>query len=70
MVGLQSELALTTLYQGSKNYHEALQFYQGLGFRLTALIPNNAGVFPDLNEVDCLMYNAQLPRASEVTASR
>lgn len=57
-VGLQSELGLTTLYKGSKNFHEALDYYQTLGFKLSALMPNNAGAFPDLNEVDCLMYNS------------
>jgi FkbM family methyltransferase len=56
-VGLQSELALTTLYQGARKYYEALEYYRSLGFKLSGLIPNNAGHFPDLNEVDCLMYN-------------
>jgi FkbM family methyltransferase len=56
-VGLQSELALTPLYQGVNTYYEALEYYRSLGFKLSGLIPNNAGHFPDLNEVDCLMYN-------------
>jgi FkbM family methyltransferase len=56
-VGLQSELGLTALYKGAHDFREALDLYQSLGFRLSALIPNNAGAFPDLNEVDCLMYN-------------
>jgi FkbM family methyltransferase len=56
-VGLQSELALTTLYEGAHKYYEALEYYRSLGFKLSGLIPNNAGHFPDLNEVDCLMYN-------------
>lgn len=56
-VGLQSELGLTALYKGARNFREALDLYQALGFKLSALIPNNAGAFPDLNEVDCLMYN-------------
>ena len=59
-VGLQSELALTTIYKGAQNYHEALEYYRSLGFRLSGLIPNNAGHFPDLSEVDCLMYNPKL----------
>jgi len=63
-VGLQSELGLTTLYKGSKNFHEALVYYQTLGFKLSALIPNNAGAFPDLNEVDCLMYNSAYRQAT------
>jgi FkbM family methyltransferase len=63
-VGLQSELGLTTLYKGSKNFHETLDYYRSLGFKLSALIPNNAGAFPDLNEVDCLMYNSAYRQAT------
>jgi FkbM family methyltransferase len=68
-VGLQSELGLTTLYKGSKNFHEALDYYQKLGFKLSALIPNNAGAFPDLNEVDCLMYNPAYRQAASTISS-
>jgi FkbM family methyltransferase len=68
-VGLQSELGLTTLYKGAKNFHEALDYYQTLGFRLSALIPNNAGAFPDLNEVDCLMYNPAFRQAASPVPS-
>jgi FkbM family methyltransferase len=57
-VGLQSELGLTTLYKGAKNFQETLDYYRKLGFKLSALVPNNAGSFPDLYEVDCLMYNS------------
>lgn len=57
-VGLQSELGLTPLYVGAPDYHEAITFYRSLGFKLSGLIPNNSGHFPDLNEVDCLMYNS------------
>lgn len=56
-VGLQSELAIVRLYQDSPVYTESIAEYQRLGFRLTAMFPNNAGHFPDLNELDCLMYN-------------
>jgi FkbM family methyltransferase len=56
-VGLQSELGMTKLYDGQPDYHEALEHYKRMGFKLSGLIPNNAGHFPDLNEVDCLMYN-------------
>jgi FkbM family methyltransferase len=70
-VGLQSELGLTTLYKGSKNFREALDYYQTLGFKLSAIIPNNYGAFPDLNEVDCLMYNpAYWQATSSVPNSR
>ena len=56
-VGLQSELALTKLYKDQPDFFEVLEFYKAAGFRLSALVPNNAGHFPDLNEVDCIMYN-------------
>lgn len=55
-VGLQSELALTRLYEGAPTFEESLAFYRSLGFKLSSLVPNNAGHFPDLVEVDCIMY--------------
>lgn len=57
-VGLQSELAFKCLYSESPTYYETLSHYESLGFRLSGLIPNNAGHFPDLFEADCLMYNS------------
>ena len=62
-VGIQSELAITRLYQSAPDIHEALDYYQHLGFKLSSLVPNNAGHFPDLNEVDCIMYNVRLAAA-------
>lgn len=56
-VGLQSELGLTPLYEDVLGFSEALTLYRSKGFRLSALVPNNKGHFPDLNEVDCIMYN-------------
>jgi FkbM family methyltransferase len=56
-VGLQSELSLTALYKDQPGFVEGLEFYRSAGFKLSALVPNNAGHFPDLNEVDCIMYN-------------
>jgi FkbM family methyltransferase len=57
--GLQSELSFVSIYRGSRTFVEALAYYQDLGFKLTALVPNNAGHFPDLNEIDCIMYNPE-----------
>jgi hypothetical protein len=54
--GLQSELSLTPLYRGASTYRETLAFYEAAGFRLSALVPNNGGHFPDLFEIDCIMY--------------
>lgn len=59
-VGLQSELAFERLYQGMPDFAEALAVYRSKGFRLSALVPNNRGHWPDLLEVDCIMYNAAL----------
>jgi FkbM family methyltransferase len=56
-VGIQSELSLTSLYKDQPGFVEVMEFYKGAGFKLSALVPNNAGHFPDLNEIDCIMYN-------------
>lgn len=57
-VGLQSELSVRHLYEGTRGFAEVLGIYMGLGFRLTALVPCSRGHFPDLHEVDCIMYRA------------
>src|SRR5262245_15640081 len=54
-VGLQSELAIKRIYDQSIDFREALTFYQSVGFELSALVPNNAGHFPVLIEIDCIM---------------
>jgi hypothetical protein len=46
-----------------------LKLLSGVGFRTSALIPNNAGAFPDLNEVDCLMYNSAYLQGSPPSPS-
>ncbi len=56
VVGLQSELSLRRIYDGAPMYNEAIDFYRASGFELSALVPNNAGHFPDLVEIDCIMY--------------
>jgi FkbM family methyltransferase len=55
-VGLQSELAFRRLYENASYFDEALRVYAAKGFVLSALVPNNAGHFPDLVEMDCIMY--------------
>jgi hypothetical protein len=54
-VGLQSELAVKKIYDRSVDFREAISFYESLGFELSAFVPNNAGHFPALIEVDCVM---------------
>jgi FkbM family methyltransferase len=57
-VGLQSELSYHQSYAGAPGLAEALEAYERRGFRLSALVPNTAGHFPDLHEVDCILYRA------------
>jgi FkbM family methyltransferase len=60
--GLQSELAIRKLYDGSDNFQDALAYYRSNGFELSAFVPNNAGHFPLLVEIDCIMYRPDLYR--------
>lgn len=55
-IGLQSELSIKRIYENTKYYYEVIQYYLEKGFNLSALVPNNAGHFPDLIEIDCIMY--------------
>jgi len=63
-VGLQSELAVKKIYDQSVDFRQALSIYQSLGFELSALVPNNAGHFPSLIELDCIMLRADLSAPS------
>lgn len=55
-VGLQSELAIRTLYEGAAGFADAIAAYKERGFELSAFVPNNAGHFPQLVEMDCVMF--------------
>lgn len=59
-VGLQSELSIVKLYDSSVDFREAISEYQRQGFTLSALVPNNAGHFPRLVEIDCVMVRSDL----------
>lgn len=63
-IGLQSELAIKKLYASSVDFREAITYYQGRGFELSALIPNNQGKFPELVECDCVMIKAALMKTA------
>jgi FkbM family methyltransferase len=56
-IGLQSELSFTQIYADQPSAFEALRHYASKNFQLTALVQNNHGYFPNLNEMDCIMYN-------------
>lgn len=55
-LGLQSELSVRHFYEGTRGFSEALEVYANLGFQLSALVPSSRGHFPDLMEIDCIMY--------------
>jgi FkbM family methyltransferase len=59
-LGLQSELAVARLYDSSADFRESLTAYEEMGFTLTSLVPNNAGNFPRLLEIDCIMIRSDL----------
>ena len=51
------------LYKDSSAFSDALSVYRSRGFKLTAFVPNSSSHFPDLNEIDCVMYNAEFKTA-------
>ena len=58
--GFQSELSVRRIYEEATDFREALTYYQSLGFDLSAFVPNNAGHFPALIEIDCIMVRSDL----------
>jgi FkbM family methyltransferase len=56
----QSELSVRRIYEEATDFREALTYYQSLGFDLSAFVPNNAGHFPALIEIDCIMVRRDL----------
>lgn len=59
-VGFQTELSVRPLYETARPYLDALEDYEGLGFRPCAFFPNNFGHFPDLHELDCILLRMDL----------
>jgi FkbM family methyltransferase len=59
-IGFQSELSIRRLYEEAADFRDAITFYQSLGFDLSAFVPNNAGHFPALIEIDCIMVRRDL----------
>lgn len=55
--GLQSELAILRLYDGSADFATTLRACQEKGFVISAFVPNNEGSFPVLAEIDCIMIH-------------
>lgn len=69
-VGFQSELSIKRIYEDAADFRDALTFYQGLGFDLSAFVPNNGGHFPALIEIDCIMVRRDLLPASAQPAEK
>lgn len=61
-VGLQSELSIKAIYEDTPDYTQVIDYYRSQGFELSAFVPNNAGHFPHLVEMDCIMYNTRYLR--------
>lgn len=59
-VGMQTELAVRRLYEGAPDFFETLSTLRLKGFEPSAFVPNNEGHFPDMYEIDCILYNAGL----------
>lgn len=59
-VGLQTELAIRRLYEGAPEFSETLSSLSAKGFEPSAFVPNNNAHFPELYEVDCILYNRNL----------
>lgn len=59
-VGLQSELSIRKIYDGTPDYNTVIDYYVSQGFELSAFVPNNEGHFPELIEIDCILYNKHL----------
>jgi hypothetical protein len=56
-VGLQSEISFQPIYQDAPDYRSALDFYEGLGFVLSRLVPIHEVHFPELVEMDAILVN-------------
>lgn len=44
-------------YMEAVSFKDAIEFYEQLGFELSASVPNSTGDFPLLVEMDCVMVN-------------
>jgi len=59
-LGLQSEIAFQTRYEGAPDYRSALTTYQDLGFTISGLVPIHEIHFPELVEMDVIMVRSDL----------
>jgi len=61
-VGLQSEIAFQTIYEGAPDYFSALSFYQSAGFTISRIVPIHEIHFPELVEMDVIMLRSDLAK--------
>jgi FkbM family methyltransferase len=59
-VGIQTELAVKRLYDGTPNFIGAIEYFRSMGFELSALVPNTVGQFPQLIEIDAILIRSDL----------
>ena len=59
-LALQIEVGFQKLYQGQADFQETIDTAEQLGYRLSALFPNNEGHFPHLLEMDALFLRRDL----------
>ncbi|MGL4636635.1 MAG: FkbM family methyltransferase [Beijerinckiaceae bacterium] len=64
-VAIQTETAISKLYDGIPDLAETLAFFNARGFELSAIVPNNDGLFPRLLETDCIFVNKALIEDSQ-----
>ena len=55
VVGLQSEISVTPIYEGSPHYLKALEYYESLGYSLMNLFVVNRTNYQSILEYDCFM---------------
>jgi FkbM family methyltransferase len=59
-LGLQSEIAFQTIYEGAPDFAVALSFYRDAGFTLSRLVPIHEVHFPELVEMDVIMVRTSV----------
>lgn len=59
-VGLQTEVAFQTIYDGAPDFINAMNFFQAAGFTLSQLVPIHEVHFPELVEMDAIMIRTNL----------
>jgi hypothetical protein len=57
VVGFQSEVYFTEIYKDTPKFRDALAFYEGLNFFISAMTLPNRGHYPRLIDMDVIMLN-------------